>query len=122
MFELRNYIGDDSSMINELALLSFGQFKEHYDDWGAFSKALVKFSELSKDSEIIIATNSERVIIGAVTYVPPHVKKADFFPLNTPIIRMLIVDPNYRGQGVGKALILECINRACRDLCIQAQL
>ena len=117
MYELRNYMDDDSSKVNELALLSFEQFKEHYDDWNSFSNAIKKFSELSKVAEIVIATNPENAIIGAVAYVPPHVKKADFFPLNTPIIRMLVVDPSYRGLGIGKALSLECIDLAGRDGC-----
>jgi ribosomal protein S18 acetylase RimI-like enzyme len=115
MYELRKYIDDDSSKINELALLSFEQFKAHYNDWYAFSNALNKFSELSQVAEIIVATNSENTVIGAVAYVPSNVKKADFFPSNTPIIRMLVVKPDFRGQGIGKALSQKCINRAVRD-------
>ena len=115
IYTLRDYINTDSSKINELAVLSFSQFNHHYDDWAAFSNALRKFSELSKTSEIIIAHNAKDEVIGAVAYVPAHVKKAEFFPLDTPIIRMLVVDPNYRGKGIGKALSLECIERAKRD-------
>ena len=117
MYKLRNYLDDDSYKINELAVLSFEQFKDHYDDWVSFSNALNKFSELSKAAEIIIATNPDNTIIGAVAYVPPHVKKADFFPQNTPIIRMLVVDPSYRGLGIGKALSLACVDRAVRYGC-----
>ena len=117
MYKLRNYINTDSSKINELAVLSFSQFKQHYDDWPALSNALRKFSELATTSEIIIAVNAQNEISGAVAYVPAHAKKADFFPLDTPIIRMLVVNPNCRGQGIGKALSLECLERAKRDDC-----
>jgi ribosomal protein S18 acetylase RimI-like enzyme len=32
-----------------------------------------------------------------------------------PIIRMLVVEPAFRGLGVGRALTEECMNRAQRD-------
>lgn len=115
MYTLRNYIDTDSNKINELAVLSFAQFKEHYNDWHSLKNALMKFSELSHAAEIIVASNAENSIIGAVAYVPAHVKKADFFPANTPIIRMLVVHPESRGLGIGKALSQACIKRATRD-------
>ena len=117
MYEIRNYIDDDSSKINELALLSFAQFKERYNDWDSFSNALKKFSELSPIAEIIVASNSENTVVGAVAYVPESAKKANYFPLNTPIIRMLVVNPDFREQGIGKSLSEECVNRAVRDGC-----
>ena len=117
MYTLRNYTDNDATIINELAILSFSQFKDHYNDWTSLTHALNKFSELSQTAEIIVAINCEDTIIGAVAYVPAHVDKADFFPEETPIIRMLVVNPDSRGQGIGKALSQECINRAVRDGC-----
>ncbi|MFT5593787.1 MAG: ribosomal protein S18 acetylase RimI-like enzyme [Oceanicoccus sp.] len=117
MYEFRKYIDDDSRKINALALLSFTHFKPHYNDWDSFSRALNKFSELSNVAEIIVATNSDDTIIGAVAYVPANVTKADYFPKDTPIIRMLVVHPDYRGKGIGKSLSEACVNRAIRDSC-----
>ncbi len=117
MFQLRDFCDNDASKINELALVAFEQYKNHYSDWSSFSRALNKFSDLSATAEIMVAIDSDNKIMGAVAYVPPMVKKADYFPLNTPIIRMLVVNPNARGQGIGKALSLACINKAARDAC-----
>ncbi len=117
MYKLRNYIDDDSSQINELALLSFSQFKKHYSDWNSFAGAINKFSELSQVAQIIVATNSENTVIGAVAYVPASVKKANHFPLNTPIIRMLVVNPDFRGLGIGRSLSEACVNMAVQDKC-----
>ncbi len=97
--------------------MSFEQFKEYFSDWCSFTQALNKFSDLSEVAEIIVATSSENKVIGAVAYVPKNVNKADFFPPNTPIIRMLVVNPEFRGQGIGKALSQACISRAVRDGC-----
>jgi GNAT superfamily N-acetyltransferase len=115
MAKLRNYIESDADKINELAVLAFEQYKNHYDNWDEFSKNLSKFSELSQSSEIIVSENHKNEIVGAVAYVPAAATKAEFFPENTPIIRMLIVNPNARGSGIGKALSNECIARATRD-------
>ena len=47
-------------------------------------------------------------------YVGPGKPKNTFFKLEWPIIRMLVVDPAYRGQGIGRALTEECVRRARR--------
>lgn len=115
MYKLRDYKDDDSTSINELAVKSFVQFKDNYNDWEAMKVALKKFSGLSSVAEIIVATDQKNKVVGAVAYVPAQVKKAEYFPLNTPIIRMLVVDPDYRGKGIGKALSEACIKNAKRD-------
>ena len=52
---------------------------------------------------------------GAVAYFGPNSQKAAFFDQRWPIIRMLVVDPAFRGKGIGRALSDACIARAKRD-------
>ncbi len=117
MYKLRNYTVLDAQKINDLAVLAFDQFKTFYDNWQTFSEKLASFSELSHTAEIIVAEDLNGEILGAVAYVPEETIKAEYFPKNTPIIRMLVVNPTVRGLGIGKALSLECICRAKRDNC-----
>ena len=75
---------------------------------------LSKTSALSASGEIIIAELEDQ-FAGAVAYFGPNSQKASFFDQRWPIIRMLVVDPAFRGKGIGRVLSNECIARAKRD-------
>jgi GNAT superfamily N-acetyltransferase len=75
---------------------------------------LSKTSNLSASGEVIIAELQD-AFAGAVAYFGPNRPKAPFFDQSWPIIRMLVVDPAFRGKGIGHALTNECIARAKRD-------
>ena len=75
---------------------------------------LSKTSALSASGEIIIAELEDK-FAGAVAYFGPNSQKASFFDQRWPIIRMLVVDPAFRGKGIGRVLSNECIARAKRD-------
>jgi predicted N-acetyltransferase YhbS len=111
---LRNYRDADAPAVNELAVAAFEQFRSEYSDWPAMMSAIGRMSALAEIGEIVVAQREQR-IIGAVAYIPAGLPKADFFDQSWPIIRMLVVDPAFRGDGVGRALTEECLNRARRD-------
>ena len=111
---IRDYEGSDADNLNRTAVAAFGQFRDHYNDWPAMLAGLSKTSALSTTGEIIIAELQDK-FAGAVAYFGPDRPKAPFFDQSWPIIRMLIVDPAFRGKGIGHALTKECIARAKRD-------
>jgi ribosomal protein S18 acetylase RimI-like enzyme len=111
---IRDYQGSDADNLNRVAIAAFSQFREHYQDWPAILAGLSKTSDLSASGEVIIA-ELQHAFAGAVAYFGPDRPKAPFFDQRWPIIRMLVVDPAFRGNGIGRALTDECIARARRD-------
>jgi len=111
---LRDYESADAENLNRIAVSAFDQFRDHYEDWPAMLAGLSKTSALSASGEIIIAELEDK-FAGAVAYFGPNSQKASFFDQRWPIIRMLVVDPAFRGKGIGRVLSNECIARAKRD-------
>jgi GNAT superfamily N-acetyltransferase len=111
---IRDYESSDAEEVNRIAVEAFSQFRDRYQDWAAMHASLSTKSDLSASGEVIIA-ELQHACAGAVAYFGPHRPKAAFFDQNWPIIRMLVVDPAFRGKGIGRALTDECITRARRD-------
>jgi len=112
--KIKDYEDSDAENLNRIAVAAFSQFRGHYQDWPAMLAGLSKTAALSATGEVIVA-ESQNQIAGAVAYFGPNVEKAAFFDQRWPIIRMLVVDPAFRGKGLGHALSAECIARAQRD-------
>ena len=111
---IRDYQSSDADNLNRLAIAAFGQFRDQYDNWPAMLAGLSNTSALGASGEVIIA-ELQQTFAGAVAYFGPNRPKAPFFDQSWPIIRMLVVDPAFRGKGIGHALTNECIARAKRD-------
>ena len=112
--EIRDYQRSDAEDLNRIAVSAFSQFSVQYQDWPAMLAGLSKTSDLSTSGEVIVAEFQNR-LAGAVAYFGPHSRKAPFFDQRWPVIRMLVVDPAFRGKGIGRILSEECIARAKRD-------
>lgn len=72
-------------------------------------------ASLATDGEIIVADTGGAKLAGAVAYFAPGAPKAELFDPHWPIIRMLVVDPERRGNGTGRRLTQACIACARRD-------
>jgi len=112
--KIRDYQRSDAKDVNRIAVSAFSEFCNHYQDWPAMLAGLSKTSDLSSTGEVIIAEFQNR-LAGAVAYFGPQSRKAPFFDPQWAVIRMLVVDPEFRGKGIGRALSKECIARAKRD-------
>jgi GNAT superfamily N-acetyltransferase len=112
--QIRDYLSTDAENLNRIAVSAFEEFRDQYQDWPAMRAGLSKTSALSATGEVIVVESQNR-FAGAVTYFGPNRQKAAFFDQRWPVIRMLVVDPEFRGKGLGRALSMECIARAKRD-------
>jgi len=112
--QIRNYESSDAENLNRVAVAAYGQFRDQFQNWPAMLTWLSKASALSATGEVIVA-EVQSMFAGAVTYFGPDSQNDSFFDQRWSIIRMLVVDPRFRGKGLGRALSTECITRAKRD-------
>ena len=113
-YALREFNAADAEAVNALAVAAFAQFRDEYADWPAFAARIGTMATLADAGELIVAT-AGGCIVGAVVYVGPRQPKPDFFDVEWPVMRMLLVDPAHRGRGIGGGLARDCIARARRD-------
>jgi ribosomal protein S18 acetylase RimI-like enzyme len=111
---LREYKPTDAGRVNELVLAAFAQYSSEYEDWNGFRRKISQMSRMAEFSELIIAEAASG-IVGAVAYVGPDKPKAEFFRPEWALMRMLVVSPEVRGKGIGRALTQRCIMRAGQD-------
>jgi GNAT superfamily N-acetyltransferase len=111
---VRDFENSDAENLNRIAVSAFGQFRDHYQDWPAMQASLAKTSALSATGEVIVAEFRGQ-LAGGVAYFGPNSRKAAFFDQRWSVIRMLVVDPAFRGKGLGRSLSMECFARAKRD-------
>jgi ribosomal protein S18 acetylase RimI-like enzyme len=113
-FVIRLFHAPDRDSVNRVALAAFAQYRHDYDDWPAFSQGIGRMADLAAQAELLVATCGD-VLAGAVVHVGPGRPRSAIFPEDWSVIRMLVVDPALRGQGLGQALVAACLRSAMRD-------
>jgi len=111
---IRDYRSSDAGDVNRIAIAAYDQYRDQFQDWPAMLAWLSQASALSETGELIVA-EVQTGFAGAVTYFGPNSQKDTFFEKCWSAIRMLVVDPRFRGKGLGRALSTECVARARRD-------
>jgi GNAT superfamily N-acetyltransferase len=80
---------------------------------GDYADELRDVSARAARAEVLVAVDGTGTLLGAVTYVPgPESALAEFDDPDSAGIRMLAVAPAAQGQGVGRALVEVCVDRA----------
>lgn len=114
MFLIRDYYPGDAGEINALAVQAFAQYAHFYDDWPAVRDKLGKMSALAEFGDLFVAERDGR-LLGAVVYLRPGAARADIFRSEWAVMRLLVVAPDARSQGLGRALAEICLTCARMD-------
>lgn len=117
---VRNALKDEYDLIGALMVEVYSQLKgfPKKTTQPDYYNALENIGEITTkpDTEIIVASTREGNILGAVVNFSNmlYYGSGGTAPLeqNSSGFRFLAVHPNARGNGIGKRLVLECIQRA----------
>lgn len=117
MKELRYRVGtiNDVDQLQELGILAYGQFQSALtpDNWEIFNGNLVnkqKFIDILNIAKCFVCLDNDKII--GVAYIIPSGNPTDLFKTEWSYIRMVGVDPKYRGQAIAKTLTKLCIDHA----------
>jgi ribosomal protein S18 acetylase RimI-like enzyme len=111
VIRVRPYVETDREAVNAVARAAFAQYSQDYEDWPSFIEGIGRMADLADNADVLVA-EQDGVIVGAVAHVGPGRPRAAFFPDEWSVIRMLVVDPQARGQGAGRALVAGCLRCA----------
>ncbi|HEX2081128.1 MAG TPA: GNAT family N-acetyltransferase [Longimicrobium sp.] len=114
---VRDARAEEREAVRALTMRAYGEFASVMEPsaWAGLEQALRTALATDGPAEWIVAERDGR-IVGSVMLYPPS---ADAYAgaaarARWPELRLLAVAPEGRGQGVGQALVDECVRRARR--------
>jgi ribosomal protein S18 acetylase RimI-like enzyme len=115
--ELKYRIGtlEDKEKLQKLGLDSYGQFKEvltkeNWEKMNSFLTAENSYSDLLSKSKCFVCEIKDEII--GMAYLVPKGNPTDIFHADWSYIRMVGVNTEYGGKGIGKNLTQMCIDFA----------
>jgi GNAT superfamily N-acetyltransferase len=106
---------DERGALQALTLAAYEEFAATMapSAWAALRRALLSALGTDQPVERIVAERDGR-LVGSVLLFPPARNAYDgaVAQIDWPEVRLLAVAPESRGQGVGAALMDECVRRA----------
>ena len=114
-FHLRDAREADRAAIRDLTFASYGEYAERMapSAWAALEGALAAALASEEHADRIVAEREGKLVGSVMLYA----RSADAYEgaaaeAHWPEVRLLAVAPEARGEGVGAALLRECIRRA----------
>jgi GNAT superfamily N-acetyltransferase len=108
---VRPFAAADRERVNAVARAAFAEYAGEYEDWPSFIEGIARMADLAADGDLFVAELGG-VIVGAVVHVGPGRPRSTIFPEDWSVIRMLVVAPEARGEGVGRKLVAACLDCA----------
>jgi ribosomal protein S18 acetylase RimI-like enzyme len=120
-FVIRDATVAEFDQASAVMLAAYQEYKpavlppEWADVWQAYWREIGAVHTRADEAQLIVAAVDDR-IVAAVTFYPEGSRsKVAHWPTGWAVIRLLAVLPERRRQGIGRALIEECVRRARRQ-------
>ena len=106
---------DDLAGLQKLALISYGQFQNTLaeENWSKLKAAITNanlFPNLLKTSKGFVCEHENEII--GMAFLVPKGNPTEIFQADWSYIRMVGVNPNFGGSGIGTQLTQMCIDFA----------
>jgi ribosomal protein S18 acetylase RimI-like enzyme len=111
---IRDAREDERDALGELTLAAYGEYAERMrpEAWAALRAVLVAALATRETVERIVAEQDGRLVGSVMLYAPQRIAYgAALQDAQWPELRLLAVAKDARGQGIGQALVEECIRR-----------
>ena len=118
--EVRIARDEDVEPARAILASGYAEYKDSFrpENWERYRADIIDLEGRAEASELLVATRDDTVV-GCVSYFPPGAKASypsdsfsEHWPADWAAFRLLSVDPNVRGAGVGRRLTEACIERA----------
>jgi GNAT superfamily N-acetyltransferase len=111
--KIRSILPDECDTLGEITVAAFRELMNE-EGLGSYEEVLRDVASRSDDCDVIVAVGAnDHLVMGGVTYVPDATRSmSEFSDPDAAGIRMLAVDPQHQGAGIGGALVGACIARA----------
>jgi GNAT superfamily N-acetyltransferase len=113
--EIRDAAGpEEEAEAGRLTLAAYEEFAPMFDpgDWEVYSPTLPDTRTRIEQGKLLIALDESGEIVGTVTYYPEPAPTSTNWRPDDANFRFLAVRPDRRREGIGRALMQECIHRA----------
>jgi ribosomal protein S18 acetylase RimI-like enzyme len=112
---IRTADASDLHALDDVVRRAYAEYEQAFPEWTPALRGEGLVTKLSGEAEILAATLDGGCIGGGVGYVAPGRPRAECFPRDWSVLRLMAVDPDFRGRGLASALVRECARRAVAD-------